>query len=188
MVDIDDMFDDDIMDKPTLTIGAAAGLAGIHPQTLRLWEQKGIIEPHRTEGGTRMYSMNDLNRIARIQQLSAEGVNMTGIQRIFALEDRVAGLVQQCSILSNQNKKMSRVLQSIMAQSDPDGAETYGFRPKKPVSIPIEDAYNDDTADMHRRDADSNANNDPLPIPGDDAVAITRRKSIMPVVFIRRGF
>ena len=67
-------------------ISVAAELAGVHPQTLRIYERKGLIEPSRTEGRSRRYSDRDIARLARIQELTNEGVSLAGVRRILELE------------------------------------------------------------------------------------------------------
>ena len=67
-------------------ISVAAELAGVHPQTLRIYERKGLITPYRTPGGTRRYSNADLERLTLIQELTNEGVNLEGVRRILNLE------------------------------------------------------------------------------------------------------
>lgn len=66
-------------------ISVAAELAGMHPQTLRIYERKGLLEPYRTPGGTRRYSQEDLDRLELIQELTNEGVNLEGVKRILEL-------------------------------------------------------------------------------------------------------
>ena len=73
-------------------ISVAAELAGVHPQTLRIYERKGLIEPARTEGRSRRYSERDIALLRRIQELTNEGVGLAGVRRILELEDRVAVL------------------------------------------------------------------------------------------------
>lgn len=68
-------------------ISVAAELAGVHPQTLRIYERKGLVRPHRTSGNTRRYSEADIGRLRRIQGLTQEGVNLAGAKRIMALEE-----------------------------------------------------------------------------------------------------
>ena len=68
-------------------ISVAAELAGVHPQTLRIYERKGLIEPYRTPGGTRRYSDDDLERLGLIQELTSEGVNLEGVRRILRLRE-----------------------------------------------------------------------------------------------------
>jgi MerR family transcriptional regulator/heat shock protein HspR len=70
-------------------ISVAADLAGVHPQTLRIYERKGLIEPQRTEGRSRRYSERDIVLLRRIQELTNEGVGLAGVRRILELEARV---------------------------------------------------------------------------------------------------
>jgi MerR family transcriptional regulator/heat shock protein HspR len=70
-------------------ISVAAELAGVHPQTLRIYERKGLVRPHRTSGNTRRYSEADIGRLRRIQRLTQEGVNLAGAKRIMALEEEL---------------------------------------------------------------------------------------------------
>jgi MerR family transcriptional regulator/heat shock protein HspR len=70
-------------------ISVAAELAGVHPQTLRIYERKGLVRPHRTSGNTRRYSEADIDRLRRIQGLTQEGVNLAGAKRIMALEEEL---------------------------------------------------------------------------------------------------
>lgn len=70
-------------------ISVAADLAGVHPQTLRIYERKGLIEPARTQGRSRRYSERDVTLLRRIQELTNEGVGLAGVRRILALEARV---------------------------------------------------------------------------------------------------
>ena len=80
-------------------ISVAAELVGMHPQTLRVYERRGLLDPYRTPGGTRRYSQKDLNRLLLIQQLSANGVNLEGIRQILALQSENARLTTQVSRL-----------------------------------------------------------------------------------------
>lgn len=68
-------------------ISVAAELSGMHPQTLRIYERKGLIEPYRTPGGTRRYSEEDLERLGLIQELTSVGVNLEGVRRILELRE-----------------------------------------------------------------------------------------------------
>ena len=76
-------------------ISVAAELAGVHPQTLRIYERKGLLEPSRTGGGSRRYSDRDIDRLRRIQDLTAAGLNLEGVRRVMELEDEVERLRQQ---------------------------------------------------------------------------------------------
>lgn len=67
-------------------ISVAAELAGVHPQTLRIYERKGLVEPARTDGGSRRYSDDDVAMLHRIQELTNEGLNLAGVKRILEME------------------------------------------------------------------------------------------------------
>jgi MerR family transcriptional regulator/heat shock protein HspR len=73
-------------------ISVAAEIAGVHPQTLRIYERKGLLEPARTSGGSRRYSEEDLRRLARIAELTEQGLNLAGVKRVLALEAEVEHL------------------------------------------------------------------------------------------------
>lgn len=73
-------------DQATYIISVAAELAGVHPQTLRVYERRGLVAPHRTAGNTRRYSARDIERLRRIQELTEEGINLAGVMRIMELE------------------------------------------------------------------------------------------------------
>ena len=73
--------------RPVYMISVAAELAGMHPQTLRIYEQRGLIEPNRSPKGTRLYSQEDVDRLRRIQELTSQlGMNLAGVERVFELE------------------------------------------------------------------------------------------------------
>jgi MerR family transcriptional regulator, heat shock protein HspR len=78
--------------RAVYVISVAAELAGVHPQTLRVYERKGLLDPSRTTGGSRRFSERDLQRLRRIQGLTAEGVNLEGVRRILELEAEVVRL------------------------------------------------------------------------------------------------
>ena len=73
-------------------ISVAAELAGMHPQTLRIYERRGLVQPARTQGGNRRYSDVDIDRLRRIQDLAADGMNLEGIRRVMELEAEVERL------------------------------------------------------------------------------------------------
>jgi MerR family transcriptional regulator/heat shock protein HspR len=77
-------------DTPVFMIGVAARLAGMHPQTLRMWERRGLLSPSRTARNTRLYSEADVELLRRIQLLSEAGLNLTGIERVLDLERQLA--------------------------------------------------------------------------------------------------
>ena len=80
-------------------ISVAADLLSMQVQNLRVYERHGLVEPARTSGGTRLYSQDDLDRLARIRDLLAEGLNIAGITRVLALEDEVERLEARVAAL-----------------------------------------------------------------------------------------
>lgn len=94
-------------------ISVAAELAGVHPQTLRIYERKGLITPYRTPGGTRRYSNADLERLTLIQELTNKGVNLEGVKRILDLE-------AENERLHNQINRLRRLLEESNARFGSD--------------------------------------------------------------------
>jgi MerR family transcriptional regulator/heat shock protein HspR len=76
-------------------ISVAAELAGLHPQTLRIYERKGLVDPARTGGGSRRYSDEDIAQLRRIQELTREGLNLAGVQKVLELEAQLDDVKQQ---------------------------------------------------------------------------------------------
>jgi MerR family transcriptional regulator, heat shock protein HspR len=90
-------------DRGVYGISVAAELSGISQQTLRLYERHGLVTPVRSVGGTRRYSADDLYRLQRISELTADGVNLAGVARILSLEDRNAALDDRNVALEDDN-------------------------------------------------------------------------------------
>jgi MerR family transcriptional regulator/heat shock protein HspR len=79
-----------IDDRPRYMISVAAELVGMHPQTLRMYEQKGLVQPQRTAGNTRLYSEADLERLRLIQKLTTQlGLNLAGVEAVLGLEEQL---------------------------------------------------------------------------------------------------
>ncbi len=78
--------------RAVYVISVAAELAGVHPQTLRIYERKGLLDPARTGGGNRRYSEADISHLRRIQELTAAGLNLEGVRRVMALESEIVRL------------------------------------------------------------------------------------------------
>ena len=102
--------------KPVYMISVAAELAGVHPQTLRAYEQKGLLNPQRTTGGTRMYSQADLDHLALINELTEEGINLAGVMRILDLQRHLDEVEGQ---LDNMHRRY-QLLARRMSELDPD--------------------------------------------------------------------
>ena len=93
--------------RPLYMIGVAAELAGMHPQTLRSYEQKGLVTPQRTSGNTRMYSQADIERLALINELTDEGINLAGVIRILDLQGRLSERDQEIDDLHRRVRKLA---------------------------------------------------------------------------------
>jgi MerR family transcriptional regulator/heat shock protein HspR len=81
--------------RAVYVISVAADLAGMHPQTLRIYERKGLVAPARTQGGSRRYSEADIAALRRVQQLTTEGLNLAGVKRVLELEAETERLREQ---------------------------------------------------------------------------------------------
>ena len=95
---------------PLYMIGVAAQLAGVHPQTLRIYEQKGLVSPQRTSGNTRMYSQADIERLELINELTSEGINLAGVIRILDLKGR---LDERDEEIDDLHKKVRRLADRV---------------------------------------------------------------------------
>ncbi len=90
-------------ERPIYMISVAAELVGMHPQTLRMYEQKGLVRPRRTPGGTRLYSEADVERLRVIQRLTSElGLNLAGVELVLRLEDELRKAHAQIERLQQQ--------------------------------------------------------------------------------------
>ena len=101
-------------DRPRYMISVAAELVGMHPQTLRIYESKGLIRPKRTAGNTRLYSEADLDRLRLIQQLTNElGLNLAGVEHVLRLRDE---LVRMTRRLDRMEREMRRAINEVHRQ------------------------------------------------------------------------
>jgi MerR family transcriptional regulator/heat shock protein HspR len=97
-------------ERAVFVISVAAELAGMHPQTLRIYERKGLLDPYRTPGGTRRYSQADLERLSLIQELTDAGLNLEGVKRVLHLEEEVERLRSKIS-------KLERDIDEVQAEA-----------------------------------------------------------------------
>jgi MerR family transcriptional regulator, heat shock protein HspR len=101
-------------DRPRYMISVAADLVGMHPQTLRIYESKGLIRPKRTAGNTRLYSEADLDRLRLIQQLTNElGLNLAGVEHVLRLQDE---LLRMRSRLDRMEREMRAAINEVHRQ------------------------------------------------------------------------
>ena len=94
-------------DRPLYMMSVAAELAGVHPQTLRIYEQKGLVSPQRTRGNTRMYSQADIERLQLINELTDEGINLAGVIRILDLKGRLDERDDELDALHRRVRKLA---------------------------------------------------------------------------------
>ncbi len=114
-------------DRGVFMISVAAELADMHPQTLRMYEARGLIEPKRSPKGTRLYSHEDVERLRRIQEMTAElGMNLAGVERVFELEDelasmssKVAGLERRARELKSEVERLETLRRELRAEIVP---------------------------------------------------------------------
>ncbi len=132
-------------------ISVAAELAGMHPQTLRIYEQRGLIEPTRSPKGTRLYSQEDVERLRRIQELTTElGMNLAGVEKVFELEAELARMRRRMRHFERQaervqeelEQEIERVRRSFKAELVPYEPPGQALVPRSPgdgkgIRIPI---------------------------------------------------
>ena len=94
--------------RPLFMISIAAELAAMHPQTLRLYERRGLVQPRRSAKNTRLYSLADVDRLQRIQELTELGLNLAGVERVLALEAQVATMRAQMARLEERTGARGR--------------------------------------------------------------------------------
>ena len=100
--------------RPRYMISVAAELVGMHPQTLRIYEQKGLVQPQRTAGNTRLYSDADVERLRLIQRLTTElGLNLAGVERVLRMEDELQRMHRR---LERMEQEMRRALDEVHRQ------------------------------------------------------------------------
>src|SRR3954452_17867907 len=98
-------------DRPRYMISVAAELVGMHPQTLRIYEQRGLVRPKRTAGNTRLYSDSDVERLRLIQQLTSEvGLKLVGVARVMHMEDELRRMHKR---LERMEQEMRRALEEV---------------------------------------------------------------------------
>jgi MerR family transcriptional regulator/heat shock protein HspR len=135
-------------DRGVFMISVAAELADMHPQTLRMYEARGLIEPKRSPKGTRLYSHQDVERLRRIQEMTADlGMNLAGVERVFELEGKlelmrrkVAALERRAGELKSEVERLEAIRRELRAEIVPyeHGGELVRSADLKRFKIPIE--------------------------------------------------
>jgi MerR family transcriptional regulator/heat shock protein HspR len=132
-------------DRGVFMISVAAELADMHPQTLRMYETRGLIEPKRSPKGTRLYSQADVERLRRIQEMTNElGLNLAGVERVLVLEEQLARATRRLEALERRSREMreemqaeiERVRKSFKAEIVPYRASTDLIRARDAATAP----------------------------------------------------
>ena len=144
------MADSPDRDQGVYMISVAAELAGMHPQTLRIYETRGLITPKRSPKNTRLYSQQDVDRLRRIQELTSElGMNLAGVERVFELEEEIDRMRRRMRNLERHaqrvqdelQKELERVRRSFKYELVPYEPPSQALMPRKPgergVRIPV---------------------------------------------------
>ena len=121
--------------KPLFTIRIVSQMTGAHPQTIRLYETKGLVSPQRSEGGTRLYSQEDVDQVQEIVELSAAGVTHEGIARIIALEHKIHEMEETIDKLMDQNAQLKMALLKAQMQPPQPTAIVIRTTPLPPIKL-----------------------------------------------------
>jgi MerR family transcriptional regulator/heat shock protein HspR len=135
-------------DRGVFMISVAAELADMHPQTLRMYEARGLIEPKRSPKGTRLYSHADVDRLRRIQEMTAElGMNLAGVERVFELEEKLEAMARKVTVLERRAgelkaevERLEAIRRELRAEIVPyeQGGELIRTADLKTFRIPVE--------------------------------------------------
>jgi len=111
-------------DRGVFMISVAAELAEMHPQTLRMYEARGLIEPQRSPKGTRLYSQADVERLRRIQEMTTEwGMNLAGVEKVFELEEQLDRMQRKVSVLERRAVQLQEEIARLEAKRESVKAE-----------------------------------------------------------------
>jgi len=137
-------------DRGVFMISVAAELADMHPQTLRMYEQRGLIEPKRSPKGTRLYSHADVQRLRRIQQMTAElGLNLAGVEKVLELEEQLDRMRRRVAALEHRRDELQAEIAELEGRREQVRADLVRYeagtgsalvraKDVKPFTIPIE--------------------------------------------------
>lgn len=122
---------DEGRNKPLYMISVAAELTGMHPQTLRVYEQKGLVNPGRSRGNTRLYSQADIDRLNLISKLTDEGINLAGVVRILDMREQTMQLKDEIESLRDQMCTMEEELHEYRVQERITAIARYEGNPEQ---------------------------------------------------------
>lgn len=122
---------DEGRNKPLYMISVAAELTGMHPQTLRVYEQKGLVNPGRSRGNTRLYSQADIDRLNLISKLTDEGINLAGVVRILDMREQTLQLKDEIESLRDQMRTMEEELHEYRVQERITAIARYEGNPEQ---------------------------------------------------------
>jgi MerR family transcriptional regulator/heat shock protein HspR len=119
-------------------ISVAAELAEMHPQTLRMYEQRGLITPQRSPKGTRLYSQEDVERLRRIQEMTVElGMNLAGVERVFELEDELGTMERKVRKLERRAEELQEEIARLEEIRRSVKAELVLYEPRTTALVPV---------------------------------------------------
>ena len=120
-------------------ISVAAELAEMHPQTLRMYEARGLISPARSPKGTRLYSREDVERLRRIQQMTAElGLNLAGVERVLELESQIDRMQAKVRKLERRAAELEEEIRGLEGVRDQVKAEIVRYEPKTTAIVRVQ--------------------------------------------------
>jgi MerR family transcriptional regulator, heat shock protein HspR len=123
-------------DRGVFMISVAAELAEMHPQTLRMYEQRGLIEPQRSPKGTRLYSQEDVERLRRIQEMTVElGMNLAGVERVFELEDQLRSMERKVRKLERRAEDLQEEIARLEQIRREVKAELVLYEPPRSMAL-----------------------------------------------------
>ena len=123
----------DERERPVFVISVAAELAGMHPQTLRMYERRGLLRPQRSAKNARRYSRADVERLRRIQELGQSGLNLAGVQRVLAMEAQMTAM--QCELERLRDNLARAVAEMERDLRRRDVSPSVGLVPLRPAAV-----------------------------------------------------
>ncbi len=124
-------------DRGVFMISVAAELADMHPQTLRMYEQRGLIEPKRSPKGTRLYSQADVERLRRIQEMTEMGMNLAGVEKVFELEEQLERMRRKVETLEKRAEKLQDEIAALEEKRNEVRAEIVRYEAPGTALVPV---------------------------------------------------